>query len=121
MAWDYAELSKAAKASGGPEKFVDALEAASKSVGRAEGRSEMLPVVGIAALAAAGITAGVFKVVDYFKKKKEVSQAAVEEAKKELVEGIKKYDAEHPDNIEEKTVIESDTADKEDIEDGETT
>lgn len=32
--WDYAELSKAAKAAGGPEKYVDMLEQASKDAGK---------------------------------------------------------------------------------------
>lgn len=34
--WDYAELSKAAKQAGGPEKFVEMLEAASKKSGKIE-------------------------------------------------------------------------------------
>lgn len=32
--WDYAELSKAAKAAGGPEKYVEMLELASKEAGK---------------------------------------------------------------------------------------
>lgn len=32
--WDYAELSKAAKAAGGPEKYVELLENASKDAGK---------------------------------------------------------------------------------------
>lgn len=32
--WDYAELSKAAKAAGGPEKYVVMLELASKKAGK---------------------------------------------------------------------------------------
>lgn len=43
--WDYAELSKAAKAAGGPEKYVDMLEQASKDAGK----MEMLPWLGAAA------------------------------------------------------------------------
>ena len=45
--WDYAELSKAAKAAGGPEKYVEMLERASKEAGK----MEMLPWVGVAAVA----------------------------------------------------------------------
>lgn len=37
--WDYAELSKAAKVAGGPEKYVEMLELTSK----AAGKMEMLP------------------------------------------------------------------------------
>ena len=46
--WDYAELSKAAKAAGGPEKYVDMLEQASKDAGK----MEMLPWLGAAAVGA---------------------------------------------------------------------
>ena len=41
--WDYAELSKAAKAAGGPEKYVEMLERASRDAGK----MEMLPWVGV--------------------------------------------------------------------------
>ena len=37
--WDYAELSKAAKVAGGPEKYVEMLVLASKEAGK----KEMLP------------------------------------------------------------------------------
>ena len=37
--WDYAELSKDAKVAGGPEKYVEMLELASKEAGK----MEMLP------------------------------------------------------------------------------
>lgn len=32
--WDYAELSKAAQIAGGPEKYVEMLESASKDAGK---------------------------------------------------------------------------------------
>lgn len=97
MAWDYAELSKAAKAAGGPEKLVETIEAAAK----AQGRSEMAPLIGLAAIAATGITIGVTKLVNHFKKKKAVSQEALDQAKAELIQGIKDYDAAHPEVINE--------------------
>ena len=50
--WNYAELSKAAKLAGDPEKYVDMLEEASK----AAGRTEMLPWVGVAAAGASLLT-----------------------------------------------------------------
>lgn len=46
--WDYAELSKAAKAAGGPEKYVEMLELVSKEAGK----MEMLPWLGVAAVGA---------------------------------------------------------------------
>ena len=97
MAWDYAELSKAAKAAGGPEKLVNLIEEGGKSIGRIEGQSSMVPWIGLAALGASALTAGVIKLVDHFKAKKAISQAAVDEAKAELIQGIKDYDASHPE------------------------
>ena len=96
MAWDYAELSKAAKEAGGPEKLLDLIEEGGKSIGRMEGQSSMVPWIGVAAL-----TAGVIKLRDHFKAKKAISQAAVDEAKAELIQGIKEYDANHPDENED--------------------
>ena len=46
--WDYAELSKAAKVAGGPEKYVEMLELTSKDAGK----MEMLPWIGAAAVGA---------------------------------------------------------------------
>ena len=82
--WDYAELSKAAKAAGGPEKYVEMLERASKEAGK----MEMLPWVGVAA--------ATIKIVDYFKSRK-TNNLEIEIAKEELIKGIKEYDAAHPD------------------------
>ena len=101
MSWDYAELSKAAKAAGGPEKLVNLIEEGGKSVGRIEGQSSMLPWLGLAALGASALTAGAIKLIEYLKAKKAISQAAVDEAKAELIQGIKDYDATHPEEDEE--------------------
>ena len=90
--WDYAELSKAAKAAGGPEKYVEMLERASKEAGK----MEMLPWVGVAAVGASLLTAGTIKIVDYFKSRK-TNNLEIEIAKEELIKGIKEYDAAHPD------------------------
>ena len=51
--WDYAELSKAAKAAGGPEKYVEMLELVSKEAGK----MEMLPWLGVAAVGASLLSA----------------------------------------------------------------
>lgn len=92
MSWNYAELSKTAKDAGGPEKLMNLLVESGKQAGH----KDMLPVVGLAlGLGALGY-AGVQKAVQYFKKKK-VSPAAVEGAKRELIQGINEYDATHPD------------------------
>lgn len=90
--WDYAELSKAAKAAGGPEKYVEMLELASKEAGK----MEMLPWLGGAAVGALLLTATI-KVVDYFKSRKKNNETEIEKAKAEIINGIKEYDAAHPD------------------------
>ena len=89
--WDYAELSKAAKAAGGPEKYVEMLERASRDAGK----MDMLPWVGVAAVGASLLTVATIKVIDYFKSKKKQSQEDIEAAKQEIIAGIKAYDAEH--------------------------
>ena len=92
MAWDYAELSRAAKEAGGPGKLMDLLIESGKDTGH----KEMLPVVGIA-LGNAGIS----KLVKFYKKKKKISPEAVEAAKAELIKGIENYDAAHPEENED--------------------
>lgn len=91
--WDYAELSKAAKAAGGPEKYVEMLQLASK----AAGKMKMIPWIGAAAVGASLLTAATIKMVDYFKAKKKKNQAEIEMAKEEIINGIKEYDAIHED------------------------
>lgn len=91
MAWDYAELSKAAKEAGGPEKLMDLLIESGKDTGH----KEMLPVVGLAFGIGVLGYAGVSKLVEFFRKKKNVSPEAAEAAKAELIKGIKEYDAAH--------------------------
>ena len=86
--WDYAELSKAAKAAGGPGKYVDMLEQASKDAGK----MEMLPWLGVAAVGASLLTAATIKVVDYFKSRKKNNETEIEKAKAEIINGIKEYD-----------------------------
>lgn len=88
--WDYAELSKAAKAAGGPEKYVELLEFASKN----EGKMEMIPWIGAAA-GASLLTAASIKIVDYYKSKKKAAHNEIMLAKEEIINGIKEYDAAH--------------------------
>ena len=101
MAWDYAELSKAAKAAGGPEKLLDLIEEGAKAIGRMEGRSSMVPWIGVAVLGTSALTAGIMNLINHFKEKKAISQAAVDKAKAEIIQGIKEYDANHPEGSEE--------------------
>lgn len=99
--WDYAELSKAAKVAGGPEKYVEMLERASRDAGK----MEMLPWVGVAAVGASLLTVAAVNVVDFFKSKKRQNQEDIEAAKQEIIAGIKAYDAEH-ESIEENPGVE---------------
>ena len=89
--WNYAELSKVAKAAGGPEKYVESLELASKEAGK----MEMFPWIGVAAVGASLLTATTIKIVDYFKSKKKVVRNEMLLAKEEIINGIKRYDATH--------------------------
>ena len=84
MSWNYAELSKAAKESGSPEQLMDNLIN--------EGKAEMLPVVGLAFLAGSAITVGVQKAVRYCQNKREETKQRADDARIELIQGIKEYD-----------------------------
>jgi hypothetical protein len=85
MEWNYAELSKMAKKYGGPEKLVEILVKSGEKKGR------RWAVYGFAG----GIllTFGVQKIIKRFSQKKGISATDVESAKKELIQGIKDYDA----------------------------
>ena len=89
--WDYAELSKAPKVAGGPEKYIEFLE----EVNRQKGRSEMLPWVGVAALGASLLTVGTVKIVNVIKSRKQIKENEIAEVKLELGEKINEYDSKH--------------------------
>jgi hypothetical protein len=72
------------------------LELASKEAGK----MEMLPWLGVAAVGASLLTAATIKVVDYFKSKKKNNTAEIEKVKEEIINGIKEYDAAHPEEEE---------------------
>lgn len=95
--WNYAELSKAAKAAGGPEKYVEMLVAASKN----EGKMDMLPWFGVVAAGASLLTAGTIKLINYFKSIRKNNQNELENAKNEIINGIKEYDAIYKDSKDE--------------------
>lgn len=96
--WDYAELSKAAKAAGSPEKYVKKLYAS----GRHAGKMEMLPWVGIAAAAVVGhlYTPVKNKIVDFYKTKIKKNNQEIETCKQEIISGIKEYDTMQEDKKE---------------------
>lgn len=86
--WDYANLSKLAKANGGPEELVDKLVNS--------GKLQMLPWIGIAF----GCGIVVTKLVQHFKRLKAKSATELESAKQEVIQGIKDYDTAHNEEIE---------------------
>ena len=94
--WDYAELSKLAKQTGGAEKCIEIIEKSSRSVGKVE----MIPVLGVAIAGTAVLTAVTMKAIEYFKAKRKQSQAELEQAKQELIDGINQYNAEHENDTE---------------------
>lgn len=58
---------------------------------------EMLPWLGSAAVGASLLTAATIKVVDYLKSQKKKNEGEITKVKQEIINGIKEYDAMHPD------------------------
>lgn len=95
MAWDYAELSKVAKEFGGPEKFMEHIVVVSKKAGQ----TEMIPYVVGAFFGGGAIVFAFTKAINYFQKKKGATQAELEAAKAEIINGIKEYETSHPESM----------------------
>lgn len=95
--WDYAELSKMAKSVGGPEKFVELLENAS----RVAGRREMIPIIGCAMIVSSAFTVGTIKLMDYIKDSKQSTKNEIISAKEEIINGIRECDKEQVNKEEE--------------------
>ncbi len=93
MSWDYADLSKRAKSAGGPEKLLDLIESAAKK----DGIFSMFPWLGLALALGIGIGVSIKKLIDHFRGKKKLSKKELEQAKAELIQGIKDYDKAHPE------------------------
>ena len=84
--WNYANLSKLAKANGGPNELVDKLVNS--------GKVQMIPWIGVAF--GCGSIATII-LVQYLKELKTKSAPGIEAAKQEVFQGIKDYDAIHND------------------------
>ena len=95
--WPYAWLSQLAKKAGGPEKLVNGLFDAAYKEGYSKGQVSMVPVVVAASVFSVAGTILVGKIISMVKEKKAFSKEAIEQAKAELIQGIKDYDAAHPD------------------------
>lgn len=83
--WNYAKLSKIAKVLGGPDKLVQVLI----DSGVKRGRWQMAILLPFALILGFAIN----PLISYFKQKRETSLIALENAKKELIQGINDYDA----------------------------
>ena len=57
----------------------------------------MLPWLGSAAVGTSLLTAATIKVVDYLKSQKKKNEGEITKVKQEIINGIKEYDAMHPD------------------------
>lgn len=88
MTWDYAELSKLAKENGGPERLIEILIEA----GVEAGKKKTLPLIGAAFAGGIVITLGVQKIIKYFSEKSKTSNIELENAKKEIIQGIDDYE-----------------------------
>ena len=94
--WDYAELAKAAKTFGGPEKMLRYI----KSLERAKGRADMYPWIVATAFVSALAGLGGHKLVEYFHRNQE-NEKLLKIAEEEIIQGIKAYESEHPEEPEE--------------------
>lgn len=97
MSWDYANLSKMAKDNGGPEQLVDTLVKSGREEGEKIGRKQMIPLLIFATLGVWGFD----KYKSWQNKKKEEDKRKLEESKRELINGINEYDANHNATNEE--------------------
>lgn len=78
--WPYAELTSMAKQMGGPKKMIETIT----SNARTEGRMDMIPWLGAAALIGAGAKWGYDKVKGYIDNRKKTKEEA-EKAQEVLV------------------------------------
>lgn len=83
--WRYSQLSKLAKSFGGPEKMIAAIKKNGENVGMLKG----------AAIGASAMLV-ISEVAHYIKDSAAKSKKEAEEAEQELIDGINKYDNEHP-------------------------
>lgn len=88
--WNYANLSKMAKTVGGPERLVEIIYDSGVKAGKA-GKYKAFILLPIAFFAGLGIR----NIIEYFRNKRVASEAELETAKQELIQGIKDYDAAH--------------------------
>ena len=67
-----------------------------EKTGEKNGMMKMVPAI----FGAVALTAVTMKAIEYFKAKRKQSQAELEQAKQELIDGINQYNAEHENDTE---------------------
>ncbi len=109
MSWNYAALSHAAKECGGPEALMEIIESrgfqegfwAGAEAGIKQGRIQMIPIMFLVLAGSAAITVAVqnrTKIVSFYDTKlRRITREECEAAKDALVQGIKEYDENHPE------------------------
>ena len=85
MSWNYAELSKLAKTLGGPEEMLYTIE----QVSRVSGRAQMLPWIGVAAIAGGLVCLGIGAVSA---RRERERQKVVAEFEQKMKERMKRRD-----------------------------
>lgn len=87
--WPYAQLTSQAKQMGGPERMVEII----KSASRAEGRRDMVPWVGAAAVGGFCLKLVYDKVRNYLEARKEIHRKNARQAEKMLVQTMREEGA----------------------------
>ena len=108
--WDYAELSKAAHAAGGPERYIAVIEEESRNAGH----RDMAPWIGVALLGGIAIKTLSEKAWAYIKNKQAERNERIEQAKIELINEIRQHDKSCPgtENLSQASDITSESDDK---------
>ena len=115
--WEYAIYAKIAKINGGPRQLIETVAKRAADKGFDAGQKSMYPFLAIIAVGGLALGVGaemaVQKLAAELKKKRDVSEAALEQAKDEFVEEIESYMAEHPDDSEDLKIVEADSVEAE--------
>lgn len=111
--WDYAVLSKLAKAYGGPEQLMRVLVRKGYEIGIKEAKGKCGIIIAASAVAGAGICYLAIKGIDmYNKSKNNITDEEAETASQILANRIREYDRTSGIDTEEEPDISTEAADK---------
>lgn len=101
MSWNYADLSHAAKECGGPEALMRIIEGRGFQEGIKRGKIQMIPIMFLVLAGSVAITVAVQnreKIVSFYETRlRKITREECEAAKDTLIQGIKEYDENHPE------------------------